>query len=262
MKDYTLAHHDTAQRYLYRMVTMSFQSAQTCSRVLGSALLASFSLALPCLAQEVLRIYPPYAVVGQEARFTAEGVGLSKLVGPGVGMKHSFSKSVSCVNPNRFKPATGTRYYFSCKLEEAPPIAKLTVLVAKKAKPAIKLWSGPIQILSAAPKISSVILAADGESRQTNVRCDSGSNCITFVGEIAAGKPVNLEVSGSNLPHSLFPVLDGCIIAPRPHEWTNTTNFLFQCAKAPAGNSRLQFFTAPPNESGEMLFNQTIQLGS
>ena len=241
---------------------MSFQRLQSLAQPFKFAFFAPVVFMGMCQAQEVTKVYPRYAVLGAEARFTAEGTALPKVAGKGIGMKHAFSKSASCTNAQRYRLATTTRYYFSCDMEAATGNPKLTVLSSDKHKETVRLWEGPIQILPGSPKVNSVIVSVLGGSGQTHIRCDSVTSCVTYFGDMQAGKTLNIEVAGSNLPHTLFAAMDGCtVIAPAP-DWNNTTTSRFNCPASPVGNSRLQLFSAPPGEGGEILFNYIIQFGS
>lgn len=211
-------------------------------------------------AQSVTRVYPRFVVAGQEMHFTAEGSKLPVQTNPALGMKFAFDKPAACTGSQRNKPNTPKRYYFSCQFQPGVKLAKLRVFHKPRAKSSLTLWDGTLQVLDGAPKVEAVLLLSPVDSGQSVVDCQAGRPCITLVGSPQVSKPLAVEVTGTNLPHTL--TLEGMAceaVAPKP-DLANTSLLRFQCQAPRLGEQALHLLTAPRKEGGESLLTGRIDV--
>ena len=211
-------------------------------------------------AQSVTRVYPRFVVAGQEMHFTAEGSKLPVESNAALGLKFAFDKPAVCIGGQRDKPTTATRYYFSCQFQPGVKLAKLRVFHKPSTKASLKLWDGTLQVLDGAPKVDALLLLSPVDSGQSAVDCQAGQPCITFVGSPQVSKPLAVEVTGSNLPHTL--TLEGlaCQALGSKPDLADTSLLHFQCQVPSAGEQGLLVLTAPRSEGGQVLLTSRINV--
>lgn len=211
-------------------------------------------------AQSVSRVYPRYVVVGQETHFTAEG---SKLPVDGsamLGMKFAFDKPAVCSRGQRDKPTTSTAYYFSCQFQPGVAQAKLRVFHKPSAKVSLKLWDGRVQVLDGPPKVDALVLISPVNYGASVVDCPAGQGCTTVVGSPQAGGLLEVEVVGSNLPHTLTLDGPGCQPVASAPDSANTSLLRFQCQLSGPGEQALAVLTAARDEGGQSLLANRINV--
>ena len=213
-------------------------------------------------AQQVTNVFPPYAVAGTEARFTALGNNLPLDRPAALGMKFSFGRPGQCNGANRFQPQTDKAYFFACTLR--PDIdggsMLLQVFDRKRAQQDTRLWKGAIQILPGAPKLDSVTLIGPQQGAQTSVRCNAQRVCLTLVGDVQQGQVAIVEVRGSNLPSSLALKFPGCEARNAPAEPQDMTTRIFMCTAGTAGERSIQVLTAPVDQGGVELMSGPVSV--
>ena len=115
-------------------------------------------------------------------------------------------------------------------------------------------------MLDDAPKVDALLLLSPVDAGQSLVDCQAGQPCITVVGSPQTNQPLVLEVSGSNLPHTL--ALDGLACQPmaRKPDFANTELLKFQCQAANTGEQALMVLTAPRDQGGQALLAGRIDV--
>lgn len=219
----------------------------------GLTTLLFLSFMAEASAQSVTRVYPRFVVAGQEAHFTAEGINLPVLTSEALGMKFAVDKPAACTRGQRDKPTTPVGYFFSCQFQPGVKSAKLRVFHRPSAKVSVKLWDGTLQVLDDEPKITSLLLLSQLEDGQTRVACQGAQACIVVIGKPLSGKPLTVEVTGSNLPHTL--TVDGlsCQSGALKPDLAETSLLRFQCLGPSSGEHALMVLTAPRGEGGQAL---------
>jgi len=230
--------------------------------MLTCTLFASMSLE----AQEVTRVYPRYVIAGQETHFTVEGKNLPIETSATLGMRYSFAKPATCSSSRQDKPPTASRYYFSCIIKSKTDKARFSILhqpkvkSKRKTKPAdpIELWEGTLQVLPAAPRVSAVSLLGELETGQSIVTCNPSQTCTIVVGDLHSGKPITIDVSGSNLPTTLQIGFAGCKSSFTTSELQNKITRSFTCTPRLEGDQVIRILSAAQNERGVELIASTV----
>ena len=233
-------------------------------RIIRFSAVASFAtfLGVTALAQEVTRVYPRYAVTGVPTTFTVEGKFLAPSRNSPHGVEHRFETPGVCAASKPTQPATKTRYHFVCTPKTKAGTVQLHLTYKPKRKPPVSLWSEYIQILSAAPRVDSVVIIGDTGTGQTLVHCKPASNCAITVGSVTQGRPLSLAIAGANLPATLQLSFIGCKASSNRPDLSNTTLRDFTCTPSTVGEKSLRVLSAALVNGGAELLQTTVTIDS
>ena len=211
-------------------------------------------------AQSVTKVYPGFAIAGEEVIFTVEGRGFPADAPASLGMKFSVAP-LRCNGPNRPQPPTRERYYFACTFNATPASGALKIYVKKRSGEPIPLWQSNIEVLPAAPRVLDVVVRGSVDSGVSVVTCDADARCITTVGTLMVGNPVRLEVRGENLPASLVAEVENCTADQITSDADNRSLRAYSCVPKRSGLSSFTIMSSKSTEGGSSLLSGNLAFG-
>ena len=210
-------------------------------------------------AQQVTRVYPRFAIAGQETRFTAEGRDFPASAPAALGMKF-VTTPTPCTAPRRTQPVTTSHYRFACTFAGGADTATLKIFVKDRKREGPALWQDRIQLLAGPPLVTQVFVRGASPEGATVVTCSSVTSCLFVQGPLGAGQALQVEVSGSNLPQTLRLDIDACERTSTLSNEASTTQRMFTCTAGQAPTAALRVLSARTDEGGAPLFNAMISL--